>query len=562
MASATGVWGIMSRRSVAFETIDRCLSVSNSAEDIRLTQEAIANPKLDWLAIVWLANKHLIVPALWTSLSRPQLCEYLPADLRNYLVLLHDRNAARNARIRLQCLRIGAVLARAGFRAALLKGAAWLFDESSPAASDRMLRDIDLVITPNDFEAALRTLAAAGYREASGIYVELEHFHCAPMICEGAEVCVEVHRDLDYRAEFLPSNEVIASSSEIAPGLLLPHSRHRIGHNVVHAQRLNGDFAGGVLSLRDTLDLARLVAANAPQIDWSALAQEARDRGYFHYLSGAIHAAHRCLHSPLPPPFVDHIWGRLHAWRCIQQRRWRICQFFEGIGRVTRALAWERDAYGLGIKARWSLQAQIFVNTRRAQRAIAALRNSVSSLVAAHVFRVTDELPFCELPFCQVNQSLDSNDGMEKLPRPPERLSGIDFAVTTVARIGDYIHELIASLPKDLRLHLVVGAPEFGVLETVPIQSQHRRCGSTSARVGAFLRMWDPSACRMELLARANGRKLSRSSQGAGDLGRRRDSCECLGRSSLSCNQTNRNLRARSIHFGLICSRRSRTQRT
>ena len=190
----------------------------------------------------------------------------LPADLRNYLVLLHDRNAARNARIRLQCLRIGAVLARAGFRAALLKGAAWLFDESSPAASDRMLRDIDLVIAPNDFEAALRTLAASGYREASGIYVELEHFHCAPMICEGAEVCVEVHRDLDYRAEFLPSNEVIASSSEIAPGLLLPHSRHRIGHNVVHAQRLNGDFAGGVLSLRDTLDLARLVAANAPKL--------------------------------------------------------------------------------------------------------------------------------------------------------------------------------------------------------------------------------------------------------------------------------------------------------
>ena len=74
---------------------------------------------------------------------------------------------------------------------------------------------------------------------------------------------------------------------------------------------------------------------------------------------------------------------------------------------------------------------------------------------------------------------------MEKLPRPPERLSGIDFAVTTVARIGDYIHELIASLPKDLRLHLVVGAPEseylkryrsnrsIDVVEAPPLEWEH-----------------------------------------------------------------------------------------
>ena len=368
----------MSRRSIAFEFLDRCLSVSDSPEDTRLIKKAIGNPKLDWLVVISLANKHLVVPALWTSLSRRHLCEYLPIDVREYLALLHARNASRNERIRLQCLEIGSVLARAGLQAALLKGAAWLFDQSSPAASDRMLRDIDLVVAPKDFEAALRALTASGYREVSGIHIELGHFHCAPMICEGAEACVEIHRDLDYQIEFLPSTEVITSGIEIASGLLLPHRFHRIAHNVIHAQRLNGDFAGGVLNLRDTLDLARLVAGMGPQFDWSVPARQAKDRGYFLYLSGAIHAAHRSLQSPIPPPFADHLRGRLHAWRCVQQRRWRICQVFEGIGLITRALVWERDAYELGLKARWSLRAQILVNARRAQRAMAALRSSLS----------------------------------------------------------------------------------------------------------------------------------------------------------------------------------------
>ncbi len=360
--------------------VDRCLSVFDSLDDLALTGQVIRDPELDWLAVVSLANKHLVAPALWTTLSRPSLCKFVPQDVRNYLAFLHARNAARNARLRRQCLGIGSTLARAGLRAALLKGAVWLFDGNSPAASDRMMQDIDLAIAPQEFEPAVRALAASGYREASGIYIEVGHFHHAPMVCEGAEAIVEIHRDLSNRIEFLSIPEVIASAREVAPGLLLPESRHRIVHNVIHAQIMNGDFAGGVLNLRNGLDLARLIAGSGPEFDWSALALEAHDRGYFHHLSGAIHATHRILRSRLPLPFADHLWGRLHALRCVQQRKWpRISKVLEILGLLARALAWQRDAYALGLKTRRSLRAQVQVNGRRAQRALAALRSNFSS---------------------------------------------------------------------------------------------------------------------------------------------------------------------------------------
>jgi Uncharacterised nucleotidyltransferase len=364
-------------RSLSLSAVDGCLSVSDSSNDI---VQVIGDPRLDWLAVVSLANKHLVAPALWTSLSRAPFREFVPQDVQNYLAFLHARNAARNARIRLQCLDLGSALARAGLRVALLKGAAWLFDGNSLAASDRMMRDIDLAVAPEQFGPVVRTLTDSGYREASGICIEVGHFHHAPMVCEGAEATVEIHRDLANRIEFLPSREVIASAREVAPGLLLPEARHRIVHNVIHAQILNGDFAGGVLNLRDGLDLARLIAGSGPEFDWTVLTLEARDRGYFRHVSGAIHATHRILRSPLPRAFADDRRGRLHAWRCVQQRRWpHISRVLETLGLLTRALAWQRDAYALGLNTRLSLRSQILVNRRRAQRAIAALRNSFLS---------------------------------------------------------------------------------------------------------------------------------------------------------------------------------------
>jgi tetratricopeptide (TPR) repeat protein len=354
--------------------VDRCLSVSESPRDIELTRRAVQDSGVDWLAAFSLVNKHLVVPALWTTLSRPALCEFIPKDVRDYLALLHSRNAARNARIRVQCLGVGSILARAGLQAVLLKGAAWLFDDHAAPVSDRMMRDIDLVVAADDFEAAVRALAASGYRDASGVLTEHGHIHHTLMECQAAEAGVEIHRDLFGCADLLPTKEVIASAREVASGLLLPGSRHRIVHNVIHAQIANGDFVGGVFNLRDGLDLARLVADSGPEFDWTVVAVEARDRGYFHQLSGALHSAHRILGSPLPPPFAGDRLGRLHALRCVQQRRWpRISKPLELLGPLTRALAWERDAYPLGLATRRSLRAQALVNMRRARRSMAAL---------------------------------------------------------------------------------------------------------------------------------------------------------------------------------------------
>jgi hypothetical protein len=357
--------------NITLGALDRCLSLAALGSEIG-DSSLLLDERVDWVALISLANKQLVAPALWTGLDRASVLEQIPADVQSYLALLHSRNAVRNASIRAQCLEIGAILTTNGIRAVLLKGVTWLFDDGSPAAADRMMRDIDLLVESEHIQAASAALLSSGYHDTGQELSEEGHFHCPPLVPQAGEAVVEIHRDLAHRSDLLPAKEVINSASELTPGLLLPAMRHRIIHNVIHSQIENGDFWGGLINLHDDLDLARLVVRCGPDFDWESLAADARRAGFFPQLSGAMHAVRGTLKCPLPVP-VQSFWGRIHATRCIHQRKWPfISKIAESLGFTARALAWDRDAYPLGLGSSRSLKAHILVNRRRIQRAMAA----------------------------------------------------------------------------------------------------------------------------------------------------------------------------------------------
>ena len=89
----------------------------------------MADSLVDWDAMAAFAGQHLLAPAIWPSLAEKNLASPMPDAMRqflrsreapgrkNYLLALEDIylvNAARNAKIRAQALRIIAVLNAAG----------------------------------------------------------------------------------------------------------------------------------------------------------------------------------------------------------------------------------------------------------------------------------------------------------------------------------------------------------------------------------------------------------------------------------------------------------------
>jgi Uncharacterised nucleotidyltransferase len=373
-----------------WNVIDRCLAVP---ADIERCRHALVNGKIDWLAVISSANDHFVGPALFNTLAQPQLRDLVPDDVRSYLQLIHARNAERNGKIRRQCLEIGATLASVGLRAVLLKGATWLFDNSVGPAADRMMRDIDLLVRADDMKAATDALLRAGYQDSSKAFLddghlhfeEHGHFHRAPLLPAAGEAIVEIHQDIAYRTDFLPAPELIEASVQVAPGLLLPDLRHRILHNVIHAQVLNADHLAGRFDLRDGLDLARLVDACGPGFDWYAFAEEARRRHYFPALCGAIHATHRILGGSMPAAFAKDRMGRFHGWRCENQRRFPILARAAGlVGSLKVGLTWDRDAYAFNLEGKPTFKDRYLVNVRRAVRLSSLVRGFVRRRISGY----------------------------------------------------------------------------------------------------------------------------------------------------------------------------------
>src|SRR3546814_8250806 len=101
---------------------------------------------VDWPAVIGLANRSWVTPALYASLARAHRLEDVPADVRAYLEFIHGRSLQRNLRLRAQLAEAVRTLNRAGIEPTLLKGATLLFTASDDRISARMMNDLDLMV--------------------------------------------------------------------------------------------------------------------------------------------------------------------------------------------------------------------------------------------------------------------------------------------------------------------------------------------------------------------------------------------------------------------------------
>ena len=188
----------------------------------------------------------------------PELAGAVPRDLVIFAEEMHTANQRRNASIRQQLVDIGSALSGEGIRAVALKGGAELLSPLYPEPAYRFLSDADILVAEHHLDkavAAVRALGAVeGQREATD--KPFQH-HYWPLHHADWPVPVELHlsvgrpdvskvlaaKDILRRADFIPGT-----------GLGVPSRAHRMAHSALHAQVSSGNYAAGLLSLRDAME--------------------------------------------------------------------------------------------------------------------------------------------------------------------------------------------------------------------------------------------------------------------------------------------------------------------
>jgi hypothetical protein len=261
----------------AFAVLIDTLAVAADADGNAKLRLRLVDRAFSWQALVDLAQaQDILFPLIWALKRRSLL---LPAPLAAggapaaahpsaQLTSVYQQHRVRRQRQRVQLLEIITALNRANIEPVLLKGARYLLAPADSWQEARDMRDLDLLVRPEDAGRTVEALLSRGYA-AAGKQDLLDH-HLPEMWRAGEPSAVEIHTEALSRTarKILPTADVwrlaTRSSADGNAYLLLPSEWHLL-HGLLHHQISDRGHFRKVLAVKPLWEFAMLAGEISPQ---------------------------------------------------------------------------------------------------------------------------------------------------------------------------------------------------------------------------------------------------------------------------------------------------------
>jgi len=290
--------------------------VTRAAEALQALMSGLRGAPLnatDWTAVIELANRTWLTPALYCALADSHGLDDLPKDVRDYLAFIHARNRDRNLRLRDQLLESVAALNRDRINPILLKGAVSLFTSPYAKIGARLMSDIDIGVQASEFQRARFRLAGLGYDDIDGDRAMGRPDDAA--VLELRPYALELPARPDLPPSLHP--RLVARGTARA---WVPSPTSRALHVIRHDMLKEGDYWRGRIDLRHLHDLAQLARAKKG-VDWKYLrASLSRNPGR-NALETQLLTLQKLFGIDIPPLESRRSMARLQNWRRLMVAR-------------------------------------------------------------------------------------------------------------------------------------------------------------------------------------------------------------------------------------------------
>lgn len=174
--------------------IGKCLTLANEDTNRKEIKNALKQKNTDWDSVVRVATGHFVFPALYINFRQVDFLDLVPLELKNYMIHIYELNLERNKDIILQVKEINKLFINNNIKGIFLKGAGNLIDDLYNDIGERMIGDIDLLVSLEDYKKTVELLKKDGYYRVEN----REHFNFLnkhyPKIIKNGSICaVEVH---------------------------------------------------------------------------------------------------------------------------------------------------------------------------------------------------------------------------------------------------------------------------------------------------------------------------------------------------------------------------------
>lgn len=211
---------------------------------------------------VFVCSGHLVLQTIYLKFKAHYIFDEISEELSVHLKNIYELNVSRNEQILEQVKHIALVLSNSNIKPVFLKGSGNLADGVYNDTGERLMGDIDFLVSDDDYLKTAELLKNEGYFQVEEIekWHEIEKAKHYPSLSHSHyPAYVEIHRlptDQKY-SHLLNSGMIQGAMSEIVsvPGGFVPADQHKIMHNFIHGQLSNKGNLLGIVSLRDVYDL-------------------------------------------------------------------------------------------------------------------------------------------------------------------------------------------------------------------------------------------------------------------------------------------------------------------
>ncbi len=226
----------MGNLATTYQNIADILSYTSSKDTLEKT---LSSKAFNWDNIVIEGSKHLVLPAIYCRLTSKQLTHLLPEELDTYLKEITALNESRNRDILHQVNTLSALLKTHKIEHVFLKGAALISGGYFDDIAERMLGDIDILISKDQLDLAFQLLKDNSYYPIEQTLGNdfFEHKHLPRLKTDSYICAVELHRKLfvSYKEDVLRNANILASKQTINQ-IALPSPEHLMLHNILNCQ--------------------------------------------------------------------------------------------------------------------------------------------------------------------------------------------------------------------------------------------------------------------------------------------------------------------------------------
>ena len=237
--------------------IAKCLTISLEEKNRDEIEKQLKSTSIDWDSVVKVSTIHYVFPAIYCNFKRADFLKYLPADFVDYMKYITNLNRNRNTKILQQAGELNNLLLDNGVKPIFLKGTGNLLEGLYEDVGERMIGDIDFLVSDKDFFKAIEILKNVSYsiEENQAGFLPGER-HYPKMVKQENIAAVEIHKEVTiekYRGEF-NCKTIIVDYQEIKNFSVLSFE-NQLSLSIIASQINDYGFELKNFSLRNAYDV-------------------------------------------------------------------------------------------------------------------------------------------------------------------------------------------------------------------------------------------------------------------------------------------------------------------